>query len=234
MQRGGEPLVGAWLKHSFIDYPGTVATVLFFGGCNLRCPYCHNPALARGETGPVDLDHIVAWCGRRKEMVEGAVLSGGEPTLQGRKLLYAAERLRQCGLRIKLDTNGLLPRVITALKPDYCALDLKTSPERYHELGWRGEPCGSSLRESIAIVKSMEAAAEIRITIAGSFVGEREIDEFCRMLIGVRNVFLQPFRDSGDLLDPAFGPSGPVPEETVSRFRDRLAAVVDRCEVRGR
>jgi pyruvate formate lyase activating enzyme len=226
--------IGAWLKHSFIDFPGTVATVLFFHGCNLRCPYCHNPALVRGITEPVDLDEVVSYCKRRTGIIEGVVLSGGEPTLHTGALPLVAKRLRSLGLKIKLDTNGLLPAMIETLLPDYLALDMKTLPSRYDELGWRSGPaCEEAIGRSLAIVKSMGDDAEVRITVAAPFIGDAEIEAFMSMLQGVRRVFLQPLRDSGNLLDPAFAGRGQVPMETIRRFRDRLAGAVEKCGIRG-
>ena len=125
------------------------------------------------------------------------------------------------------------PEVITALTPDYLAVDLKTLPSRYGELGRQGEKCDALLARSLAIVKSMGTCAEVRITVVAPFVGDAEIEAFMMMLQGVRLVYLQPFRDSGDLLDPSFAQIGAVPIETVRRFRDRLAGVVERCVVRG-
>ena len=81
MPGGGCRGVAGWLKHSFIDFPGTVATVLFFRGCNLRCPYCHNTALVNGTADAVDIDDVVAFAQRRRGIIEGAVLTGGEPTI---------------------------------------------------------------------------------------------------------------------------------------------------------
>ncbi len=225
--------IGGWLKHSFIDYPGTMATVLFFRGCNLRCPYCHNPALVNGTTDPVELDDVIAYLERRKGIIEGVVLSGGEPTLHRDTLPQVTRRLRECGVKIKLDTNGLLPDMISIIAPDYCALDLKTLPSRYGELGWRGGECDGRLEQSLSIVKSMEDRAEVRITVAAPFVGDAEIEAFAALLQGVNVVYLQPFRDRGDLLEPAFGSGGHVAIETIRCFRDRLAEVVGRCGIRG-
>ncbi|MBN1575880.1 MAG: anaerobic ribonucleoside-triphosphate reductase activating protein [Chitinispirillaceae bacterium] len=232
MPGGDRAGIGGWLKYSFIDFPGTVSTVLFFRGCNLRCPYCHNPALVNGTTEPVKLDEVAAYLVRRRGIIEGAVLSGGEPTLQ-RELPEVAERLRRLGMKIKLDTNGLLPDMITATAPDYLALDLKTTPSRYGELGWQGGACEEAIGQSLAIVKSMGKSAEVRVTMAAPFVGEAEIEVFMTMLQGVRTVYLQPFRVSGELLDPGFAARGHVAIETIHRFRDRLAGVVGRCVVRG-
>ncbi|MBN1308074.1 MAG: anaerobic ribonucleoside-triphosphate reductase activating protein [Chitinispirillaceae bacterium] len=234
MPAGDSAGIGGWLKHSFIDFPATVSTVLFFRGCNLRCPYCHNPLLVNGTAGPIAFDEVVSYLERRRGIIDGAVLSGGEPTLHREMLPFVADRIRSLGLKIKLDTNGLLPGMIDNLSPDYLALDLKTLPSRYGELGWRGgADCEAAILRSLSIVRSMGRNAEVRITMAAPFIREIEIEAFMTMLQGVRVVYMQPFRVSGELLDPKFADRGYMAPETIRRFRDRLAVAVERCEVRG-
>jgi pyruvate formate lyase activating enzyme len=234
MQKG-TGRIGGWLKHSFIDFPGTVSTVLFFCGCNLRCPYCHNPSLVYADdtAGVVDFGEVQSYLERRSGIIEGVVFSGGEPTLQRDALLSIAERVRALGLKIKLDTNGLKPEVIAALAPDYLALDLKTHPARYGELGCRGETGTAALETSLMMVKAMREHAEVRVTAAAPYVGEPEIESFLTMLEGVHTVWLQPVRTAGGLLDPSFGSEGAVPPETLQRWRDRLSGVAVRCGIRG-
>ena len=116
--------------------------------------------------------------------------------------------------------------MIIAAAPDYLALDLKTLPERYGELGWRGSDCAEAIAKSLAIVKSMGSDAEVRITVAASFVGDAEIEAFLPLLQGVRKVYLQPFRDSHDLLDPSFAKRGHVAMEKIRHWRDQLAGLV--------
>ena len=120
--------VAGWHKNSFIDFPGTVAAVLFFSGCNLACPYCHNPDIVKaGTSSLVRPDDIADFLEKRKGLIDGVVLSGGEPTLHA-CLAEAASFIRSLGYRVKLDTNGLLPDAVAAVKPDYLALDVKTAP----------------------------------------------------------------------------------------------------------
>ncbi len=233
MQGGVYSGISGWLKHSFIDFPGTIATVLFFGGCNLRCPYCHNPKIVDDTEGRVDFDEIIEYVKQRRGIIEGAVFSGGEPTIHRQTLPVIAGCLHDLGLKIKLDTNGLLPDMIKAASPDYLALDIKTLPSRYVELGWKGGDCRDAIGRSLEIVKSMGNDAEVRITVAAPFVGNDEIEAFLSILQGVKKVYLQPFRDSGELLDPSFAERGSVSIETIRQWRNRLAGAVESCEIRG-
>lgn len=237
MQGRGYPRIGGWLKSSFIDYPGTVSTVLFFRGCNLRCPWCHNPTLViPGDDGPdIDFEEVVSLLERRRAIIEGVVFTGGEPTLQCEALINCAHRVRSLGFAVKLDTNGLIPEAISALSPDYLAMDLKTAPHRYGELGFNrnSADCAAALEQSLDIVRSMGDRAEVRITMAAPFIGKEEMDGFESMLHGVQRVFLQPLNSKGPLLNAEFPSLEPIPPETIRKYRDFLGRTTPHCEIRG-
>ncbi|HAJ80497.1 MAG TPA: anaerobic ribonucleoside-triphosphate reductase activating protein, partial [Fibrobacteres bacterium] len=104
--------ITGWLKNSFIDFPGTVSTVLFFSGCNLRCPYCHNPQIVTNAFLPqIPLQEILDFFQHRKGLINGVVLSGGEPAMHETAQSIAAHA-RSMEYTVKLDTNGLLPEKI--------------------------------------------------------------------------------------------------------------------------
>jgi len=226
------PPVGSWLKNSFIDFPGTVSTVLFFNGCNLRCPYCHNCDLATGVLPPIDQETIFSFLHKRAGVIDGVVLSGGEPAIHGELLVSYADAIRNVGMKIKLDTNGLLPHMIPRIAPDYLALDLKTTPNRYRELGWRGSDPETLLNESLSVVRSMGKSAEVRITAAAPFIDDAVIATFCGMLEGIHAVYLQPFVDSGTCIDRSR--VAPIDMPTLERYRSQIAGVVGHCSIRGR
>jgi pyruvate formate lyase activating enzyme len=227
----GVTIVG-WTKHSFIDFPGTVATVLFFSGCNLACPWCHNPGVVRGTHPAVLPGDILAHIDKRRDVIEGVVLTGGEPTAQAGLPAFAGE-LRRRKVAVKLDTNGLLPGSIERCAPDYLALDIKTHPSRYGELGCRFHDADLRLSRSIAIVKNMGASAEIRITVAPGFVDEQVITYLTALLDGVGRVFLQPLKSNVELLDPAFAQKPVVPLDHIKHLRSLLAPHVGSCVIRG-
>lgn len=228
--------VKGWQKTSFIDFPGTVSTVLFFSGCNLRCPYCHNPQLVNGgsdrEEG-IDATVVQGYCVARKGKLTGVVLSGGEPTLHAESAAIAGW-FRGLGYRIKLDTNGLLPRRIDDIAPDYLALDIKANPRAYGTLlGCRYGDARERLRESVDKVRSLGGNAEIRITTAPGIADEKSIESIGRLIEGVSLVYLQPLRQRAPLLDPAWNAVRPLEREQVRRMRDLLLTWVQRVEIRG-
>ncbi|MDR0403455.1 MAG: radical SAM protein [Treponema sp.] len=174
-------------KTSFVDYPALVSSVIFFYGCNLRCPWCHNrelltegeavkiPADNIGPSGipaknsvPVDLEKALEHVEKRRKLLGGVVLSGGEPTLYP-GLPELTARIKALGLRVKIDTNGMRPDVLEKLfanhetRPDYIAMDLKLAPERYAELSPAGitDP-GGHLRRSAELIRLSGIAHEFR------------------------------------------------------------------------
>jgi len=232
--RGGFVGVGGWQQNSFIDYPGTVAAVLFFSGCNLRCPYCHNPALARGESPErVDPEQIRAFLRSRRGLIEGVVLSGGEPTIQESLAATVAE-VRDLGYRIKLDTNGLLPDAIESVAPDYLALDIKTRPSLYASLLRAPYPdTPARLERSVALARAMGGRAEVRVTAAPGCIDDGAVEEIARLGSGVRRVFLQPMAQRYPLLDPAYDTIALPSREDLARYREILGRTVGECRIRG-
>jgi pyruvate formate lyase activating enzyme len=230
--------VGAatWKRSTFNDYPGKPSVIVFFGGCNLRCPYCHNPHIVVPDyqkIEPFDPVEFMAHLRKRQGKLSGVVLSGGEPTLYP----HVAEDLpavRSLGYAVKLDTNGMLPGVIESFAPDYLALDVKTSPERYREhLGSPFPDTAQRLERSIDMVRRMGERAEVRITAAPGIIDEAAIRTIASMIAGVKKAFLQRMQNDVPLLDPSFA-ARPLPSmQQVRAYRDILAGFVERCGIRG-
>lgn len=226
--------VAGWHKNSFIDFPGTVSTVLFFSGCNLACPYCHNPDLVRATTAMLLApDEIADFLEKRKGLIDGVVLSGGEPTLRD-NIAEIASSLRGLGYRVKLDTNGLLPEIVSNVAADYLAVDIKTAPELYGTL--LACPYGDALQRlsrTLDKVRSMGDNAEVRITMAPGIVDRDIIRRIGEFVNGVRKAFLQPMKKKGELLDPSIVHLNKIDEKEIAIYRDILLEYVGMCAVRG-
>lgn len=230
MQEKNVGIIG-WQKNSFIDYPGIISTVLFFKGCNLRCPWCHNPDIVFSKLPEIDFNGIEQFIQKRHTIIQGVVLTGGEPTLH-HSLEMVVERIRIYGVKIKLDTNGLNPEVISKVAPDYCALDIKTSLDNYSSVGCKLHDAENRLLKSIDCVRSMGERAEIRITVVEPYVNETVITDVGQLIKGVSKVFLQRFRSSGVLIDSdAIGKQN-VTGVTLERYREILLESVSVCEIR--
>jgi|WetSurMetagenome_2_1015567.scaffolds.fasta_scaffold00072_23 pyruvate formate lyase activating enzyme len=231
--RTGITGVAGWHKNSFVDFPGTVSAVLFFSGCNLACPYCHNPDIVNAASSSfVDPGDIADFLAKRKGLIDGVVLSGGEPTLHA-GLADAASRIRSLGYLVKLDTNGLLPDAAEAVKPDYLALDVKTAPRLYPML--LASPYSDTahrIARSVDMARAMGERSEVRITLAPGIVDREVIREIGELVNGVKRAFLQPMRVKGRLLDSSMADREPIPDSEIAAYRDIMAEFVSECAIR--
>jgi pyruvate formate lyase activating enzyme len=178
-------------KTSLVDYPGKISAVLFFPGCNLRCPWCHNPDLVQGnvEDG-VPLDEALAFLEKRKNILEAVVLSGGEATLfNGLPELISS--IKKLNLLVKLDTNGTQNEMLERLfqkdetKPDYIALDIKIPPNRYGELAnhQSKNDVASSLKKSAALISRYNIKHEFRtLVLPNNYLNEHDIDAMASLV----------------------------------------------------
>jgi pyruvate formate lyase activating enzyme len=195
-------------KLDLVNYPSHVAATVFTGGCNLRCPYCHNPELAKGT---LDEDHpeeeILEYLERRKSMIEGLVISGGEPTLHD--LVPFIEKVRALGLSVKLDTNGLRPQVLEGLLErglvDYVAVDIKASPAGYRMLGsFSEEEVSCNLKRTFDALRAWGDAWEVRTTYLEKLIPDGEIKALAELGGKVPVWYLQAFNPA-ITLDPEWG-----------------------------
>ncbi len=225
------------LKTSLIDYPGKICSVIFTGGCNLRCGYCHNPDLACNcrDLPLSSNEEVLGFISKRKNLIDGVTITGGEPTLS-RNLDSFLEKVKSIGLSVKLDSNGLKPDVLRRILArgliDYAAIDIKTSPEKYSRLA--GTDVDFSLIiESIDAIRGGGIDYEARTTCVPGFVTGDDLDTIGTLIGRVRNYHLQQFRSDTPLLDHSLMQVDPYPEETLLRFREAVLAFADRCEIRG-
>ncbi len=226
-----------WVRTSLIDYPDHVATVLFSGGCNFRCPMCHNADLVRRphELPQVAEQELWAFLERRRGMVDGVVLSGGEPTLQA-DLLPFLRRLRPFGLDVKLDTNGYRPDVLAALLEeglvDCVAMDVKAPPDKYALLSGLPAVDVEAISRSIDLLRGSAVACEFRTTVVPGWLVEEDVEAIARWIAGARRYVLQSFRPVGTL-DPALSQRVPYPAERLHEMAAVAGRWVEAVTVRG-
>lgn len=200
-------------KVSMNDYPGLVAAVLFIPGCNLRCPYCHNASLVE-RPFPDDLlsfEEAAAYLRKRKNVLGGVCLSGGEPTLFA-PLPELIASVRGLGYPVKLDTNGTLPDRLAAVRPDFIAMDIKTSPQKYGRLGYE---CGDAVLKSIEWIRTSGIPHQFRTTVVPGITETDDLDTIAALTAGSPWV-LHNFRN-GNVLDPAYRNRLPLPD---TEFRE--------------
>lgn len=222
-------------KLTLLDYPEHTACTLFVPYCNFRCPFCHNSELLSGDAEFYDENEIFAFLKKRKGVLEGVCITGGEPTIYTDLDRFIRD-IRALGYRIKLDTNGYMPDRLGALVNegllDYIAMDIKNSPERYAETA--GLPIDSfdisPIVQSIDIIKNSGVKYEFRTTVVTELFDENSIAGAAKMIVGAERYFLQSFvmRDTvpSKLLTP--------PQRIVmSRYLDIVKEYVPSARIRG-
>jgi pyruvate formate lyase activating enzyme len=208
--------IGGITEMSTVDWYGNVSLVLFFAGCNLRCPYCHNSPLIPLDSGhSVNLDYLKESIVTSMEPVpqlDSVVFTGGEPTLQPDAVIAAAELTHEFGLEIMLDTNGtLFDSVKKVLESGYfkrVALDIK-APLNSNEYGivtgrpMMGDKYAENVKKTLILCKKLGLEIEARTTVAPSLSDDpdfiKRIAKDIKDLITV--YYLQQFDNQGDVLD---------------------------------
>ncbi len=193
--------IKSFVPFSLIDYPGKVSSVIFTGGCNFRCPWCQNYDLVdEGKLNKIEdipLDYILNYLSKRKGLIDGVCVSGGEPTIHGEELLNLVKIIKDKDFLIKLDTNGSNPALVASLIDkklvDYVAMDLKNSFEKYNQTIGLKDFNTSLIKESIDILKGSDVEYQIRTTLVENIVDKKEIEDFAAKL-GVKIKF-QDYRN---------------------------------------
>ena len=201
-------------KLSLLDFPGKVAATVFTGGCNLRCPFCHNAPLVlpgRG-TSALDAGGVLDFLASRRGLLDGVVLSGGEPLLQPDAADFLAE-VKAMGFAVKLDTNGCHPAALADILDrrlaDYVAMDIKNSLEKYPwTVGVPGFDT-APVERSARLLMEGPADYEFRTTLVRPFHEVGDMETIGRWLRGARRYYLQAFVDSGDLVGGGCAPFTP-------------------------
>ena len=183
------------IKNSFVDFPNNISTVVFTFGCNFNCWYCHNRQIIEGErTEPISEEDVFSFLEKRKGMVDGVVISGGEPTLCC-DLENFIVQVRNLGFKIKLDTNGTNPKILKNLLDknllDFVAMDIKTSLEKYSSLV--GKPVEiEKIKESINLLMNSKIDHEFRTTFAPDVLLE-DVEKISKLIEGAKAYAIQKY-----------------------------------------
>ncbi len=228
--------IKALVKFSIIDYPDKIASLLFTGGCNMRCPFCQNPELVATPQALPDIlpEQVLRFLEQRRGLVDGVVISGGEPTLQP-DLPEWLRQIKALGFAVKLDTNGYLPDVLAALLTDrlvdYVAMDIKSTLAKYSLAA--GVPVRTDLiTESIALLLRGDVDYEFRTTVLPDLLTPDDIPALAELLHSARRYYLQQFRADATL-DPTWQAKVPYPIATLQEMARALCALGIPTEVRG-
>lgn len=223
-------------KTSLIDFPGKISSVVFTGGCNLRCGYCHNPDMVLGNSDPdISENFIFEFLSGRKKLIDGVTVTGGEPSLHP-DLPDFLKKIKDMGFLVKLDTNGFSPSVLDAVISeglvDYIALDVKSSPEKYSEVTGKDLPF-STVLETINILKNSGIVFELRTTCIPQLVTLEDFDAIGKAVGKVEKYSLQQFVNTTSLLDPALEKLSPYPVIYLEAMRKKCLEFAETCIIRG-
>jgi pyruvate formate lyase activating enzyme len=227
------------IKQSLVDYPGEIASVLFTRGCNLRCPFCHNPDLLvkpKIMVQPIDIEEVIDFLIKRRGFLDGVVISGGEPTLND-ELLMDIRRMKALGFRIKLDTNGTNPTMLKELLNegwlDYVAMDIK-APLDFKKYK---EACGKlsseyffNIRSSIHLLRSSHINVEFRTTVVPALHTPEDIVDIAKYIEGCDRFTLQQFNPR-ITLEAGYGQVIPYGKQEMQDIADKCAVWVKEARV---
>ena len=222
-------------KMTLLDFPGKVACTVFTGGCNFRCPFCHNALLVTKLPEKPDYteDEILSFLEKRVGLLDGVAITGGEPLLNP-DIGDFIRKIRDMGYAVKLDTNGSFPERLKAIVGeglvDYVAMDIKNRREKYAEtIGLKNLDL-SKIEESIEFLKSGAVDYEFRTTVVKQFHTVEDIRAAAEWISGAKRYFLQNFVDSGELI---CGDVCGVDKETMLKMKSAAADFVPQTEIRG-
>ncbi len=227
--------ISGFQKLTLLDFPGKTACTVFTAGCNLRCPFCHNSDLVLRPSTLESFteDDIIAYLNKRKGLIDGICITGGEPMLM-KDLPDFCQRIKNIGIAIKIDTNGFfLPQLKYIVRNnlcDYVAMDVKNTPEKYPLTVGVPNIDVSKAIESIEFLKMSGIPHEFRTTVCRPFHTDNDIVEIAHLLGPDERYFLQSFVDSGALIGR--GVSGFSPNE-MKELLTKVKEIVPSADVRG-
>lgn len=222
-------------KLSLVDYDNKLSCILFFAGCNFRCPFCQNGGLVLKpiEQPIIPFDDILDYLKERKKVLDAVVISGGEPTLMP-DLKEKIIAIRKLGYLIKLDTNGTHPEIVKDLYSsgliDYVAMDIKNSEEKYPLTTGVENSHIDKIKETINFLKTSGIGYEFRTTMMHEFHDMKSMEGIEKLIGNAKKLFLQKYIDSDNCIAHGFHA---VNEEEAIKFRDYLRQFIDKVELRG-
>ncbi len=228
-------MFGGFTPLTLIDFPAKTAAMVYTLGCNFRCPYCHNPELVDETVEKTySEEHIISFLESRRGLLDGLVITGGEPTMHGDALVAFMERVRALGYAIKLDTNGTNPAFIEKVARknlvDYLAMDVKAPLATYHQVV--GRPVNTdAIKASIAALKNGPTDYEFRTTVIKALLSPADLEEIAREIKGARRYYLQKFIPTS-ILNPQFKRKVSYSDAEFEAFQKTAAEYVQYCGIR--
>ncbi len=231
--------IGGLQKSTLIDYPGKVACTVFLVGCNFRCPWCYSPELVLPDKITrqllIEESYFFEFLDKRKNLLDGVVVCGGEPTLSPELPEFVA-KIKKTGLLVKLDTNGSNPGMIRSLIKDslldYVAMDIKAPLEKNDYDKSTGTSVNiDKVKESVDILKNSGLDYEFRTTVVPGFHTEDSVIAIAKTIGPAKKYYLQGFRAEKNM-DPLMTKTRPYPEAVLKEMANKVSYLFDECKTR--
>ncbi len=227
-------IIGGMRKLSALDYPTKLCITVFTEGCNLRCPFCHNSALVLGEGEKLNENDVFSFLAKRKGIIDGLCLTGGEPLMQPySEVASFLSKVKNEGFLVKLDTNGTFPEKLSQLLEadlvDYVAMDIKNSPSMYEKTTGTNIDI-ESVKKSVNLLMKGKVDFEFRTTVVRELHNVCSMTEIGKWLSGNEKYFLQMFVSSENVL---CGGLTPYSKDELEELRRAVLPYVPNAKLRG-
>lgn len=227
-------LIKGLQKLTLLDYPTKTACTIFTGGCNFRCPFCHNASLVldAGEGERIEADEVLSFLKKRVGLLDGVCVTGGEPLLQ-KDIKEFLGNIKDMGYAVKLDTNGYSPEklvdIVNGGLVDYVAMDIKNCKEKY-SLTAGIDIDISKIEQSVSFLMDCGIDYEFRTTVVKQYHTLADIENIAVWIAGAKGYYLQSFVDSGDIIKDGLSA---VSKETLGQMRDVCLWHIKNTGIRG-
>ena len=228
-------MIHGFNKTTLLDYPGHLAATIFLGGCNFRCPFCHNASLVLAPNSQpiISKEEVLSTLRKRIGILEGVCITGGEPSLYP-GLIDLIKEIKDLGFLVKLDTNGTNPNTIKYLLEsnliDYIAMDIKNCKEKYSLSSGIKNTVIDKISESISLLINSNIDYEFRTTVVKNLHDASDFIKIGEWIEGANAYFLQAYRDSEDIIKK--GLSGHSLDE-LKEFKEIVSPYVKEVSIRG-
>ncbi|MCK4365209.1 MAG: anaerobic ribonucleoside-triphosphate reductase activating protein [Thermoplasmatales archaeon] len=227
--------IGGFQKTSLLDYPKEISAIIWTVGCDFRCPFCYNKDLVLDNVENIPKEEIFAFLKKRRGLLDGLVISGGEPLMQ-KDIVQFAEKVKKLGYLIKIDTNGMYPEKLKELIDkklvDYIAMDVKAPKNKYDNL--TGVKTNiKKIGESIEIIKNSNIDYEFKTTFAPGLLGKQDIIDIAKWLEGSKRYYLQQFKSDAPLISSKLQNVEPYSRDELIETLNDIKPYFENCEVRG-
>lgn len=223
-------MISGWQKNTLIDYPGNIASTIFIGNCNFNCKFCHNPELINNPQEEFKLEEILKYLSKAKKILDGVSITGGEPTLD-KDIAIIINKIKELGLKVKIDTNGSRPEILKTLKVDYIAMDLKSSLSRYNEFT-KLTDIQQKIEKSINYIITSGIDYEFRTTLAPTYTSPEDIHNIGKTIKGAEKWFLQKYKNQ-KTLDLKYGEIAPYSNQENQKLLDIAKTYIPNAKLRG-